>query len=57
MRRIIQRQVENQLARMLLAGEIRAGDTVLVDMGAHGLTFERRERGTAHAQEITAAAG
>jgi ATP-dependent Clp protease ATP-binding subunit ClpB len=41
LRRTIQRDVENSLARKLLAGEIRDGDTVHVTAGADGLVFER----------------
>ena len=37
LRRTVQREVENHLARQLLAGQIRDGDTVRVDVGAHGL--------------------
>ena len=33
-------EVENALARRLLAQEVREGDRVLVDAGADGLTFE-----------------
>jgi ATP-dependent Clp protease ATP-binding subunit ClpC len=43
LRRTIQRWVENPLAKRLLAGEFKAGDTVLVDVGPEGLTFARRE--------------
>ncbi len=41
LRRTIQREIENSLARRLLAGELRDGDVVRVDVGATGLTFER----------------
>ncbi|HEU5318791.1 MAG TPA: AAA family ATPase, partial [Chloroflexota bacterium] len=41
LRRAIQREVENALARRILAGELREGDTVRVDVGASGLVFER----------------
>jgi ATP-dependent Clp protease ATP-binding subunit ClpB len=57
LRRTIQREVENQLARQLLAGQIRDGDTVRVDVGAQGLVFERQAPGTpgkAHVREVAA---
>jgi ATP-dependent Clp protease ATP-binding subunit ClpB len=40
LRRLVQREIGDQLARALLAGEIREGDTVLVDLrpGADGAT-------------------
>ncbi|HEX2326585.1 MAG TPA: AAA family ATPase, partial [Chloroflexota bacterium] len=42
-RRTVQREVENPLARRIIAGEVRDGDTVRVDAGdgSNGLTFER----------------
>ncbi len=41
LKRVIQRKVADALARGLLAGEYREGDTVLVDAGPEGLlTFE-----------------
>jgi ATP-dependent Clp protease ATP-binding subunit ClpB len=46
LRRTVQREIENVLARRLLAGELRDGDTVRVDVGADGLVFERREAST-----------
>ncbi|MCW2949599.1 MAG: ClpB protein [Thermoleophilia bacterium] len=42
-KRAIQRLIENPLAQELLAGRYMPGDTILVDVGDHGLTFERRE--------------
>ncbi len=60
LRRVIQREVENQLARRLLAGEIRDGDTVRIDVGPQGLTFQRVEPsadGRARAAAATAGAG
>ena len=43
MRRLIQRQVENPLAKQVLAGAYEGGDTVVVDVSADdALTFERR---------------
>jgi ATP-dependent Clp protease ATP-binding subunit ClpC len=42
LRRVIQRTVENPLAKRLLAGEFRAGDVVLVDVGDDGLVFQTK---------------
>jgi ATP-dependent Clp protease ATP-binding subunit ClpC len=43
LRRLIQRQVENPLAKQVLAGEYADGDAILVDVGADDtLTFGRR---------------
>jgi ATP-dependent Clp protease ATP-binding subunit ClpB len=55
LRRTIQREVENPLARKVLAGEIRDGDTVLIAVGAGGLTFARLEAGRARVREAAAA--
>jgi ATP-dependent Clp protease ATP-binding subunit ClpC len=41
MRRTIQREVDNQLSRMLLDGQITAGQDVTVDVGDGELTFSR----------------
>jgi ATP-dependent Clp protease ATP-binding subunit ClpC len=41
MRRTIQREVDNQLSRMLLDGQIAAGQDVTVDVGDGELTFSR----------------
>jgi ATP-dependent Clp protease ATP-binding subunit ClpC len=41
LRRAIEREVENQIARRILAGEFAAGDTVTVDAEASGLTFAK----------------
>ncbi|WP_420363635.1 AAA family ATPase [Curtobacterium aetherium] len=42
LRRLMQRQIDDQLARAILAGDVRDGDTVRVDVGADGtaLTVE-----------------
>ena len=50
LRRAIQRQVENPLAKKILGGEFAPGDHVLVDAGEGGLTFE----GSASTVEATA---
>jgi ATP-dependent Clp protease ATP-binding subunit ClpB len=39
LKRLIQREVQDPLAMELLAGEIRDGDTVTVDVGPDGLVF------------------
>jgi ATP-dependent Clp protease ATP-binding subunit ClpB len=54
LRRIIQREVENVLARRILAGEIRDGDTVYVEVGPDGLVFSPNSASTAHIQEVAA---
>ena len=43
LRRAIQRQLENPLARMVLSGEVAPGDHVVVDAGADGLVLSRQE--------------
>jgi ATP-dependent Clp protease ATP-binding subunit ClpC len=40
LRRAIQRRIENVLAKKLLSGEIKDGDTVKIDAAEGGLTFE-----------------
>ncbi len=40
LRRLVQREIENVLARRVLAEEIRDGDRVVVGAGSDGLTFE-----------------
>ena len=42
LRRAIQRQLENPLARMVLSGEVASGDHVVVDAGADGLVLTRQ---------------
>jgi ATP-dependent Clp protease ATP-binding subunit ClpA len=41
LRRAIQRQVENPLAKTVLAGEYTRGDTVRIDVQDGALTFEK----------------
>jgi ATP-dependent Clp protease ATP-binding subunit ClpB len=43
LRRAIQRYVQDKLAPMLLSGEFKEGDTILVDGDTEGLRFERKE--------------
>jgi len=40
LKRVIQNEVETALARKLIAGEIRDGERVIVDLGRSGLTLE-----------------
>jgi ATP-dependent Clp protease ATP-binding subunit ClpB len=42
LKRMIQRELETALGRKLLAGEIRDGSRVKVDVGARGLEFQSR---------------
>jgi ATP-dependent Clp protease ATP-binding subunit ClpC len=44
MRRTIQREVDNQLSRLLLDGQIEAGQEVTVDVDGDRLTFTARDR-------------
>ena len=41
LRRAVERRVENVIAKRILAGEYRDGDTIIVDASADGLTFAR----------------
>ncbi|HEX5294782.1 MAG TPA: ATP-dependent Clp protease ATP-binding subunit [Streptosporangiaceae bacterium] len=45
MRRTIQREVDNELSRLLLDGRIERGQEVTVDVAEDRLTFTARERG------------
>jgi ATP-dependent Clp protease ATP-binding subunit ClpA len=49
LRRVIQRQVENQVSKRLLAGEFAEGDAVLVDRTDSGYTFTKAEPASAAA--------
>src|SRR5919112_5843263 len=42
LKRAIQRELENELAKRLLRGEVRDGQHVRVDYNGDGLTFETR---------------
>ncbi|MFM8005746.1 MAG: ATP-dependent chaperone ClpB, partial [Dolichospermum sp.] len=42
LKRSIQREVENPLATKLLENTFISGDTILIDMGETGLTFEKK---------------
>jgi len=41
LKRAIQRLVEDELAKRILAGEFKSGDTISVNRGADGLTFSK----------------
>ncbi|CAN5144030.1 ATP-dependent chaperone ClpB [soil metagenome] len=43
LRRLMQREIDDRLARSLLAGDIRDGDTVRVDLGDDGLSVSKFE--------------
>ncbi len=43
LRRAIQKHVQDKLAPLLLAGQFKEGDVILVDVGDGGLTFSRKE--------------
>jgi ATP-dependent Clp protease ATP-binding subunit ClpC len=42
LRRTLQKHVESPLSVRLLRGEFQSGDTIIVDVGEEGLTFERK---------------
>jgi len=42
LRRTVQRQLENPLSKQLLRGDLKAGDTVAIDLVDGRPTFERR---------------
>jgi ATP-dependent Clp protease ATP-binding subunit ClpB len=44
LRRLIQTSIGDQLAKALLGGEIRDGDTVVVDQAGHGLSARADSR-------------
>jgi ATP-dependent Clp protease ATP-binding subunit ClpA len=43
LRRLIQKEVENELARRVLANELSAGDLIKIAVDDDRLTFERQE--------------
>jgi ATP-dependent Clp protease ATP-binding subunit ClpB len=43
LRRAIQKYLQDKLAPMLLSGEFKEGDTIVVDRDTAGLTFEKQE--------------
>jgi ATP-dependent Clp protease ATP-binding subunit ClpB len=44
LKRLIQREIQDPLALLMLSGEVRDGDTVMVETGPEGLTLRVRER-------------
>jgi ATP-dependent Clp protease ATP-binding subunit ClpC len=49
LRRVIERYVENPVSSQVLRGELKEGDTVLVDLGKDGLTFKTKKKATVEA--------
>jgi ATP-dependent Clp protease ATP-binding subunit ClpB len=43
LRRAIQRHLQDKLAPLLLSGQFKEGDTILVDADGAGLTFQKKE--------------
>ena len=43
LKRSLQNLIQNPLAKRIIAGEIRAGDTVVVDTGKEGLVFRKHK--------------
>ena len=56
LRRVIQRQLENPLARSVLSGELEAGSHLVVDAGTEGLTITPGKPDASPATELTEAA-
>jgi ATP-dependent Clp protease ATP-binding subunit ClpB len=44
LKRLIQHEIQDPLALMLLSGEVREGDTIVVEAGGDGLTLRVKER-------------
>jgi ATP-dependent Clp protease ATP-binding subunit ClpB len=44
LKRTLQNLIQNPLAKNIIAGEVRAGDTVVVDTGKEGLQFRKQKR-------------
>ncbi len=53
LRRVIQNEIEDRLSDLLLQGDIKEGDTVLIDVDDDKLTLEPKERTKAKKQEET----
>jgi ATP-dependent Clp protease ATP-binding subunit ClpA len=49
LRRLITREVENELSKRILAGEFKEGDSVLMDVRGDEYVFTRKEQVTAAA--------
>jgi ATP-dependent Clp protease ATP-binding subunit ClpC len=54
LRRAIEQHLENKLASKMLQGEFKAGDTIVVDRGADGLTFGTGKPAAANCKKRTA---
>ena len=54
LRRLIQREVENVLARKVLSGEYADGDRLLVDVEGDALTFARATEQIEHPLPVAA---
>jgi ATP-dependent Clp protease ATP-binding subunit ClpB len=52
LRRAIQRSIENPLAKRLLAGEFKPGDTVRIDVRDGDLVFEKAATAEAAAEPV-----
>ena len=52
LRRAIQREMENELSRLVLSGELAPDDRVVVEAGADGLTFEVQRGAAEIADEV-----
>ncbi len=57
LRRAIERYVENPLSAKILSGELKEGDTIRVDAGKDGLTFNGKTRKTAKTPKTAKKAG
>jgi len=57
LRRAIERHVENPLSAKILSGELKEGDTIRVDAGKDGLTFNGKTRKTPKTPKTTKKAG
>jgi ATP-dependent Clp protease ATP-binding subunit ClpB len=47
LKRLIQHEIQDPLALMMLSGEVREGDTIVVETGADGLTLRVEDRAEA----------
>ena len=48
LKRLIQRRVVDQVANLIIAGELHEGDTVLIDTDEDGNLVARRAQGDIH---------
>lgn len=42
MKRVLQKEIVNELSKELLSGNFKAGDTIYIDKDAKGLTFSNK---------------